>query len=125
MAGLTFSTHFIGSERNVPAAALGARGLHYTTSDASLIGHLGGETRAAVPFLAYIHRLMEMGDNGDAGCDFARAPGSARPGNARGREKYAKWLPQFHSVGDRSLGATDPQGRLDDRLMPAGHFFDR
>jgi hypothetical protein len=52
-----------------PAAALGAWGLHYTASDASLIGHLGGETRAAVPFLAYIHRLMEMSDNGPSHTD--------------------------------------------------------
>jgi P-type Ca2+ transporter type 2C len=28
-------------------------------------------------------------------------------------------------LGDRSLGTADPKGRLDDRLMPAGHCFGR
>jgi hypothetical protein len=91
VVGLTFSTHFAGSvERNVPAAALGAWGLHYTTSDGSLIEHLGGEPRAAKPFLAYIHRLMEMSDNGSSHTDgrsnfaYMRSPPMERCGRCIG-----------------------------------------
>jgi hypothetical protein len=65
VAGLNFAQHFLGVvEKDVPAVALHGWELRYSTGDRSLIEALGGERGAAVPFLAYIHAIMEMGDAG-------------------------------------------------------------
>jgi hypothetical protein len=63
--GLNFTAHFLGViETNVPPAALRGWQLRYTTGDGSLIKAVGGERNAVVPFLAYVHRMMELGDTG-------------------------------------------------------------
>jgi hypothetical protein len=69
--GLNFTQHFLGvAEKDVPAISLSAWALRYTTGDKALIKALGGEQDAAVPFLAYIHRMMEMGDAGAGHTDW-------------------------------------------------------
>jgi hypothetical protein len=69
--GLNFAQHFLGVvERDVPGVSLSRWALQYTTSDKALIRALGGEREAAVPFLAYIHRLMERGDAGAGHTDW-------------------------------------------------------
>jgi len=69
--GFSFTQHFIGVvEKDVPAASLGTWVLVYTTGDKSLIKALGGEQEAAVPFLAYIHHLMELGEGGPSHTDW-------------------------------------------------------
>jgi hypothetical protein len=61
--GLNFARHFLSVvEKDVPATSLRVWTLQYTTGDKSLIKALRGEEHAAVPFLAYIHRVMEMGE---------------------------------------------------------------
>ena len=71
VVGLNFAQHFLGvEERDVPAASLSRWDLQYTTSDKALIKALGGEQDAAVPFLAYIHRVMAMGDAGAGHTDW-------------------------------------------------------
>jgi hypothetical protein len=63
--GLNFTQHFLGIvEKDVPAVALRSWALGYTTGDRSLIKALGGEQEVVLPFLAYVHRMMEMGDAG-------------------------------------------------------------
>ena len=62
--GLNFVTHFTGMvENNVPATSLQVWALQYGMGDTSLIGQLGGQEKAAVPFIAYIYRLLEMGES--------------------------------------------------------------
>ena len=69
--GFSFTQHFIGVvEKDVPAASLRTWVLVYTTGDKSLIKALGGEQEATVPFLAYIHHLMELGDEGPGHTDW-------------------------------------------------------
>ena len=69
--GLNFTQHFLGVvETDVPAISLRGWTLLYTTGDKSLIKALGGEQEAAVPFLAYVHRLMEMGEEGAGHTDW-------------------------------------------------------
>jgi hypothetical protein len=69
--GLNFTEHFLGVvETNVPAASLSGWTLRYTTGDKSLLKALGGEEEAAVPFLAHIHRVMEMGEAGAGHTDW-------------------------------------------------------
>jgi hypothetical protein len=69
--GLNFAQHFLGVvEPDVPAVSLSGWNLRYTTGDRSLIKALGGEQEAALPFLACIHRLMEMGEAGAARTDW-------------------------------------------------------
>jgi len=69
--GFSFTQHFISVvEKDVPAASLKTWVLLYTTGDKSLIKALGGEQQAAVPFLAYIHYLMELGDGGPSHTDW-------------------------------------------------------
>ena len=69
--GLNFARHFMGVvERDVPAVSLNGWALRYTTGDKSLIKTLGGEQDAALPFLAHIHRLMEMGEAGAGHTDW-------------------------------------------------------
>jgi hypothetical protein len=71
VVGLNFTQHFLGVvEEKVPAASLSGWALQYTTGDRSLIKALGGEQQAPLPFLAYIHGLMEMGDNGPGHSDW-------------------------------------------------------
>jgi hypothetical protein len=61
--GLNFAAHFIGMvENNVPATSLQVWSLQLAMGDTSLISRLGGQERVAVPFVAYIYRLMEMGE---------------------------------------------------------------
>jgi hypothetical protein len=79
--GLNFTHHFIGVvEKDVPATYLTSWALLYTTSDRSLIKALGGEEEAAVSFLAYVHHVMETGDQGLGDTDgrsnfaFVRSP---------------------------------------------------
>jgi hypothetical protein len=68
--GLNFVQHFIGLvEGDVPEVSLKAWTLLYASGDQALIEVLGGEERAAVPFLAYIYRLMEMGESGPSHLD--------------------------------------------------------
>ena len=63
--GLNFSEHFLRVvEKDVPATTLKAWELLYAMSDASLSGQFGGDDRLAVPFLASIYRLMEIGADG-------------------------------------------------------------
>jgi hypothetical protein len=63
--GLNFTQHFLGVvETDVPEISLSGWTLLYTTGDKSLIKALGGEQETAVPFLAYVHRLMELGEEG-------------------------------------------------------------
>jgi hypothetical protein len=63
--GWNFTAHFLGVvETNVPPVALRGWELRYTTGDGSLINAVGGERNAVLPFLAYVHRVMEMGDAG-------------------------------------------------------------
>jgi hypothetical protein len=69
--GLNFTQHFLGIvETGVPAISLSGWTLRYTTGDKSLIKALGGEHEAAVPYLAYVHRLMEMGEEGGGHTDW-------------------------------------------------------
>ena len=69
--GFSFTQYFIGIvEEDVPTASLRTWVLVYTTGDKSLIKALGGEQQAAVPFLAYIHHLMELGDGGPSHTDW-------------------------------------------------------
>jgi hypothetical protein len=69
--GLNFTQHFLGVvEEDVPATCLRGWSLLYTTGDRSLIQALGGEGQAAVSFLAYIYRLMEMGEGGAGHTDW-------------------------------------------------------
>jgi hypothetical protein len=69
--GLNFTQHFMGVvEKDVPATFLRGWTLRYTTGDRSLIKALGGEEQAAVPFLAYIYRMMEMGKGGSGHTDW-------------------------------------------------------
>jgi hypothetical protein len=69
--GLNFAQHFLGVvERDVPAVSLMGWVLRYTTGDKSLVEALGGEREAALSFLAYIHRLMEMGEGGPSHTDW-------------------------------------------------------
>lgn len=69
--GLNFTQHFLSVvENGVPAASLCGWALQYTTGDKSLIKALGGEQEVAVPFLAYIHRVMEMGKGGVGHADW-------------------------------------------------------
>jgi hypothetical protein len=69
--GFSFTQYFIGVvEEDVPAASLTTWALVYTTGDKSLIKALGGEQEATVPFLAYIHHLMELGDEGPGHTDW-------------------------------------------------------
>jgi hypothetical protein len=69
--GLNFTQHFLGIvEKDVPAVALSGWALRYTTGDRSLTKALGGEQAVAVPFLAYIRRMMEMGDAGAGHTDW-------------------------------------------------------
>jgi hypothetical protein len=69
--GLNFVQHSLGVvEKNVPAVSLRRWVLRYTTGDKSLVKALGGEQEAALSFLAYIHRLMEMGEAGAGHTDW-------------------------------------------------------
>jgi hypothetical protein len=69
--GLNFTEHFQGVvERDVPAGFLSGWTLRYTTGDKSLMKALGGERHAALPFLAHIHRLMELGKAGAGHTDW-------------------------------------------------------
>ena len=69
--GFSFTRHFISVvENDVPAASLRTSALVYTTGDKSLIKALGGEQEAALPFLAYIHHLMELGEGGPSHTDW-------------------------------------------------------
>lgn len=61
--GLNFATHFTGVvEHDIPATSLQVWTLQYAMGDTSLISQLGGQEAVAVPFIAYIYRLMEMGE---------------------------------------------------------------
>jgi len=63
--GLQFKEHFLSVvEGSVPKGEINAWNLLYTAGDKSLVNALGGEERAVVPFLAYVHQLMEMGEKG-------------------------------------------------------------
>jgi hypothetical protein len=65
VVGSNFVEKFLNVvEENVPAQTLTGWSLLYTAGDTSLIQAMGGEERATVPFLAYIHRLMEIGETG-------------------------------------------------------------
>ena len=69
--GLNFQQHFLGVvEHNVPETHVSAWTLLYTVGDKSLIDVSGGEEKTAVPFLAYIHRSMEMGETGPSHLDW-------------------------------------------------------
>jgi hypothetical protein len=69
--GLNFTQHFFGVvEKDVPAVALSGWALRYTAGDRPLIKNLGGEQAVAVPFLAYIHAMMQMGDAGAGHTDW-------------------------------------------------------
>jgi len=69
--GLNFTQHFIGVvEKDVPAISLGRWTLLYTTGDKFLIKSLGGEGQAALPFLAYVHQIMELGKQGAGHTDW-------------------------------------------------------
>jgi hypothetical protein len=69
--GLNFSQHFLGVvERDVRSASLSGWSLRYTTGDTSLIKALGGEGEAAMSFLAHLHRVMDMGDDGPSHTDW-------------------------------------------------------
>jgi hypothetical protein len=61
--------------------------------------------------------LEHLDPQGNPGCDLARPPRPARPGNARGSDQYPNRLPRLRSVGNQSLGAADPEGRPDHRVM--------
>ena len=63
--GLNFAEHFLQAvERQVPAVSLKGWTLRYTMGDRPLIAALGGELHADLRFLAIIHRIMEMGEEG-------------------------------------------------------------
>jgi hypothetical protein len=69
--GWNFAEHFLGTvEENVPEASLKGWTLLYTASDKSLIEALGGEEITSVPFLAYVHRVMDAGDRGPSHLDW-------------------------------------------------------
>jgi len=69
--GLNFAQHFLGIvEENVLETSLKGWTLLYTAGDKSFIDLLGGEEKAAVPFLTYIHRIMEMGEGGPSHLDW-------------------------------------------------------
>lgn len=65
LVSLNFAQHFLGvEESNVPPTSLAAWDLRYTMSDKSLLKALGHAPQAALPFLAYVHRVMDMGEKG-------------------------------------------------------------
>jgi hypothetical protein len=69
--GLNFSQSFLGIvEENVPGTSLSGSTLRYTMGDKSLIKALGAEEDAALPFLAYVYRLMEMNGEGPSHTDW-------------------------------------------------------
>jgi hypothetical protein len=69
--GWSFPRHFLAViEENVPEVTLRGWTLLYTAGDRSLIDGLGGEDKAAVPFLTYIHRVMAMGKKGPSHLDW-------------------------------------------------------
>jgi hypothetical protein len=69
--GLNFTQHFLGViEKDVPAASLGRWTLRYTAGDKSLIKAVGGEQEAVLPFLAYVHQVMEAGNDGGGHTDW-------------------------------------------------------
>lgn len=69
--GLNFAAHFLGVvEKDVPAASVRSWALRYTIGDRSLINALGGEEEVARSSLAYIHRVMGMGDEGPSHTDW-------------------------------------------------------
>jgi hypothetical protein len=76
VVSVNFAQHFLGVvEKDIPAIALSRRALRYTADDGWLIKALGGEHKAILPFLAYIHHVMETGD--------------AAVGHADGRSNFA------------------------------------
>jgi hypothetical protein len=64
-------------------------------SDASLMQRLGGKEQAAVPFIAYSHRLMETGETGPGHTDwrsnfaYVRSPVDGRPWAVHWNVNYA------------------------------------
>jgi hypothetical protein len=69
--GWSFADHFLPViEHDVPHATLKGWTLLYAAGDKSLINTLGGEEKAAVPYLAYIHRVMALGENGPSHVDW-------------------------------------------------------
>lgn len=69
--GWNFAEHFIRTvEESVPEASLAAWTLLYTASDKSLVEALGGEAKAALQFLSYIHLLMDAGEGGPCHLDW-------------------------------------------------------
>jgi hypothetical protein len=130
--GLNFAQHFLGVvENDVPSLSLKAWVLRYTTSDKSLVKALGGEKEAALSFLAYIHRLMEMGEAGPGHTDwrsniaYVRSPIDQRLWAVHWTVNYVnEWMigavyvphPQLDwrsgsrlfASGDRKLPSADP-----------------
>jgi hypothetical protein len=123
--GLNFSQHFLGVvERDVAAVSLSGWVLQYTTGDRSLIKALGGEQEAAVPSLAYIHRIMEMGDAGAGHTDwrsnfaFVRSPIDRRLWAVHWTVNYAnEW-----TIGAVYVPHPELDWRSGSRLFSNGRF---
>jgi hypothetical protein len=82
--GFNFAQHFLAVvEENVPEVQMNAWTLLYATGDTSLIKVSGGEESVA-RFIAHIHHLMELGDEGPSHVDwqsnfaYARSPVDGR-----------------------------------------------
>ena len=69
--GWTFTDHFSNVvEHDVPTGSIKSWTLLYAAGDDPLIKSLGGEGKAAVPYLSYIHQIMAKGENGPSHGDW-------------------------------------------------------
>lgn len=69
--GWNFSHHFLAViEKDVPETTIRGWTLLSATGDISIIESLGGERKAPLSFLAHVHQLMEMGENGPSHVDW-------------------------------------------------------
>ena len=126
--GLNFTQHFLGVvEKDVPAVSLSGWALQYTTGDKSLIKALGGEQEATVSFLAYIHRVMEMGDEGASHTDwrsnfaYVRSPIDQRLWAVHWTQNYAnEWTIGAVYVPHPQLDWRSGSRLFSNRRIPAG-----